>query len=415
MGRIITRTLECGMPLIVESMSGVKSAGITWLLPNGCGRDPAEKQGLSAMWAEIIMRGAGARSSREHADALDRLGVTRTAEPRIFTLRVGATLLGERLNDVLGLIVDVVRSPRMEESAVEPCRDLSLQALASVKDDPQERAGLEVRARHHPDPLCRSGLGTEEGLNAITREDLAQLWHAYARPRGSIFAAAGMIDIDDLERRLNGLLAGWSGEAADPQVGPVPVRGYGHIEDPSNQVQIFLMHDAPTENHPDSLLEKIVMTVLSGGMAGRLFTEVREKRALCYSVNASYAGDKDHGTVSAYVGTSPDRAQESLDVLYEELMKLKTPQGAITPDEFSRAAVQMKSSLVFSGESTSARAISLAYDHRRLGRARSLEELAVAIDAVTLDQLNEYVRRRQMGRWTIQTLGPAPLKPPAAE
>jgi predicted Zn-dependent peptidase len=175
------------------------------------------------------------------------------------------------------------------------------------------------------------------------------------------------------------------------------------------------MHDAPTESHPDSLLEKIVMTVLSGGMAGRLFTEVREKRALCYSVNASYSGDKDHGTVSAYVGTSPDRAQESLNVLYEELMKLRTPEGAVTPDEFSRAVVQMKSSLVFSGESTAARAVSLAYDYRRLGHARSLEELAVAIDAVTLDQLNDYVRRRAMGRLTIQTLGPAPLTPPLIE
>jgi predicted Zn-dependent peptidase len=396
-------------------MSGVKSAGITWLLPNGCGRDPAEKQGLAAMWAEIIMRGAGARSSREHADALDRFGVTRSAEPRVFTLRIGATLLGERLKDALGLVVDMVRAPRMEESAVDPCRDLSLQALASVQDDPQERAGLEARARHHPDPLCRSGLGTEAGLTAIARDDLSDLWHAYARPRGSIFAAAGMVDVDDLERRLNELLAGWSGEANDPAVGPTPARGYGHIEDPSNQVQIFLMHDAPTESHPDSLLEKIVMTVLSGGMAGRLFTEVREKRALCYSVNASYSGDKDHGTVSAYVGTSPDRAQESLNVLYEELMKLRTPEGAVTPDEFSRAVAQMKSSLVFSGESTAARAVSLAYDYRRLGHARSLEELAVAIDAVTLDQLNDYVRRRAMGRLTIQTLGPAPLTPPLIE
>ena len=44
----------------------------------------------------------------------------------------------------------------------------------------------------------------------------------------------------------------------------------------------------------------------------------------------------------------------------------------------------VKSRLVFSGESTSARAGSLVGDFHRLGRARSLDEMASEIDRVTL-------------------------------
>lgn len=73
----------------------------------------------------------------------------------------------------------------------------------------------------------------------------------------------------------------------------------------------------------------------------------------------------------------------------------------------------MKSGLIFSGESTVARAMSLAADQRRLGRPRSLGELAEEIDRLTLDQVNAYLARRRLGRITIQTLGPAALKPPA--
>jgi predicted Zn-dependent peptidase len=312
MTQIITSTLRCGMPLIVEPMAGVRSAALCWLLPAGCAYDPAPLEGMSTLWSEILLRGAGSRNSREHADAADRLGASRSTELGSFTLRVGSTMLGERFLDALPLIVDMVLRPRMDEDAVEPCRDLALQALDSLKDDPQERAMVQIRARHHPVPLNRSGLGTEAGLKAVTREQLIHGWTTLARPRQSIFAAAGAIQPDAIERALNDMLNGWEGSTPQPIIGPTPARGYHHEHDESNQVQIILAYDAPPEPADESILERLAMSVLSGGMAGRLFTEVREKRGLCYSVSAGYRGDKDYGTVSAYVGTTPERAQESL-------------------------------------------------------------------------------------------------------
>jgi predicted Zn-dependent peptidase len=212
--------------------------------------------------------------------------------------------------------------------------------------------------------------------------------------------------------QLDRLLGGWQGSTPEPVLGGPPVRGYGHEPDETNQVQIIVLHEAPPEPHPDSLAEKLVISVLSGGMSGRLFSEVREKRGLCYSVGAGYRGDRDFGSVSCYVGTTPERAQESLDVLLSELHRVHSPQGHVQPEEFKRAVTGMKSRLIFSGESTGARSAALAGDIHRLGRARSLEEMAGQIDALTLDQVNDYLARRSLGRMTIQTLGPKPLIPP---
>ena len=116
--------------------------------------------------------------------------------------------------------------------------------------------------------------------------------------------------------------------------------------------------------------------------------------------------------MSAYVGTTPERAQESLEVLLAELDRINTPAGRVTPEEFQRALIGFKSGLVFSGESTSARASAIAGDTRRLGRARSLGEIADRLDSITLDEVNAYLARRRLGALTIQTLGPAPLNPP---
>ncbi len=409
MSTLTSTTLDCGMPLIVECMPNVRSAAISWLIPAGTATEPPHLEGLSAMWAELLLRGAGELNSRQHADAVDRLGASRHANPGTFTMGVSSTMLGDRVLEVLPLMVDVVRRPRMDEEAIEPSRDLCLQSLASLQDDPQERAMLAARARHYPSPLNRTGLGTEEGLRAMTRDDLLREWHARAKPGRSIFAAAGAIDAAALADALNRLLQGWNGMTTEPVITGIAPRGYGHEDDETNQVQIILVHDAPADPHPDSILEKIVVQVLSGGMAGRLFTEVREKRGLCYAVSAGYRGERDFGTVTSYVGTTPERAEESLKVLRAELERINSPEGKITQDEFNRAVVGMKSALIFSGESTGARAAALAADQRRLGHPRTLEENARQIDDVTLDRVNAYLARRGLGRVTIQTLGPKAL------
>jgi predicted Zn-dependent peptidase len=421
MTRLTTITLDCGMPLIVEEIPAVRSIGIAWYLPAGSGSEPQNLLGLGAMWSELLLRGAGDLDSRAHADALDRLGVTRGAELGALYMRLGFTLLGDRFLGTLPLIIDMVRRPRMDADSIEPVRDLCLQAIDALKDDPQERASIALRERHSPPPLNRSGLGTPDGLRAITRANLVDGWNRLATPRRSILAVAGAVahagGPAGIASRLNRLLAGWTGDTPEPARSVSPTKGtYHHIEDASAQVQVLLAHDAPPEPDADCIRERIISSVLSGGMSARLFTEVREKRGLCYAVSESYAADRDFGQCVAYVGTTPERAQESLDVLSAELHRINGPAasgGGITPEEFGVALIGIKSRIVLAGESTTARAHALASDQHKLGRPRSLDEIAAAYDALTLDQVNEYLARRTIGPFTIVTLGPKPLAPPA--
>lgn len=426
MPEITARTLTCGLPLIMETMSGVRSVGATWLLPAGSATDPEDRQGLCTMWSELLLRGAAELDSRAQADALDRLGLSRGTDVATLHMRLSFTLLGGRLMEALPRMADMVLSPRMDEDAIEPSRDLALQALEGLKDDPQERAVLTLRERHNPWPTGRSGMGTEAGLGAMSRQDLVEGWRRQARPVGgggaggnAVLAIAGDLDAaggpEAIADRLDGLLGGWSGAAPRVETRPAPARGtYHHVGDKSSQVQVVLMHEGPAEPSPDARLERVLSGVLSGGMASRLFAEVREKRGLCYAVSESYAADRDFGRCLAYVGTTPERAQESLDVLMAELRRAQSPGGAVTPEEFQRAMIGIRSSLVFSGESTSARASALAGDQHRLGRPRSLEEMLDQYAKVTLDEVNAYLARRDMGPVTIVTLGPSELRPPAA-
>lgn len=416
---IRTIDLACGLPLILEPMPGVRSVGLTMLLPAGSACEPESRLGLSAMWSELLMRGAGELDSRGQADAWDRIGASRSADASTMHMRIGCTTLGTRLHEALPLLADMVLRPRFDESSIGPARDLALQSLESLKDDPHERAGIIAKQVHADPPLNRSGLGTAEGLGAITRDDLVNGWAARARPGGSILAIAGDADVlggtggDDIARTIDRLFSGWRGEAEAVRVGSSTTRGsYRHEADETAQVQIIALHEAPAERSPESRLERVVTSVLSGGMSARLFTEVREKRGLCYSVNAGYATDRDFGRCSAYVGTTPERAQESLDVLMAELERINTPGGAVTQEEVDRALIGIRAGLVLSGESSGARAAALATDFYRLGRARSLDEVAAQYANITPRHVNDYLTRRKLGLVTIVTLGPTALRPP---
>ena len=175
------------------------------------------------------------------------------------------------------------------------------------------------------------------------------------------------------------------------------------------QTHIGIAWPSVTETDDDYYTVRLAVEVLSGGMSGRLFTEVREKRGLCYSVWAGYSSLKGQGSILGYAGTSNDRAQATLDCMVTELHRLSE---GVTKDELDRAKTGLKASSIMQGESTSARAGSIAHDYFMRGRIRTLDEIKDAIDAVSVEKVNAFLKANHPGPFTIVTVGPKDLKLP---
>ena len=173
------------------------------------------------------------------------------------------------------------------------------------------------------------------------------------------------------------------------------------------QTQIAIAYPSVPIGHAEYYAAVGAVNVLSGGMSSRLFTEVREKRGLCYAVSASYSGFKDRASVICYAGTTNERAQETLDVTLSELRRLAE---GIEGEEVQRVQAGLKSSQIMQEESTSARAGTLASDWYYLGRVRPFDEIKSAIDGLTADGLVAHVRRHPPRDLTVVTLGPKPLR-----
>ena len=248
--------------------------------------------------------------------------------------------------------------------------------------------------------------GAEEDLEKLTLElvkaDHARRYHA----RDAILSLAGNIDFDEIRRITEKLFGDWEGTET-PAIEIMPSPGRFHHEDQqSEQTHIGIAWPSVLETDPEYYTVRVATEVLSGGMSGRLFTEVREKRGLCYSVSAGYSSLKGQGSILGYAGTSNDRAQATLDCFLGELHRFA---DGITQPELDRAKTGLKASSIMQGESTSARAGAIAHDYFMRGRIRTLEEIKSAIDAVTLDGVNAYLKEHEAGPFTIVTVGPKRL------
>ena len=136
---------------------------------------------------------------------------------------------------------------------------------------------------------------------------------------------------------------------------------------------------------------------------------MREKRALCYSVRASYLSFKDRAHVLGFASSTNERAQETLDVMLSEMARLR---DGIEQEEVDRMKAGLKSSLIMQQESTSSRAGALASDWFYLGRVRTFEELQQAIDSLSPQSILAYLEEHPLEDFVVVTLGPEKLIAP---
>jgi predicted Zn-dependent peptidase len=258
-----------------------------------------------------------------------------------------------------------------------------------------------------PAPFNRSGYGTEAGLRSLTSVGIRAAWERRARPGGTFIGVAGDVDPGKVRDTVEQLLEGWHGASPEPSSQSPAELGTHRIALETQQTHVAIGLPAPADRDEAAAAHRVAVRVLGGATSSRLFTEVREKRGLCYSVGASSALGKDRGLVQIYAGSTHERAPTTLECIMAELERF---ERGITPDEFRDAVVGAKSALVMSGESSSARAAAIVSQLWRLGRAKDLAESAAEFDRLTHGAVNAFIARDMGAEWrgqrTLVTIAP---------
>jgi len=404
--RLDKHVLKNGMVILGEPMEAVGSVAFDFMLPAGAAILPEGCCGAGNVIVDWIFRGAGSRNSRQLGDALDGLGLNRDSSVNSSHLGVGAVLEAGNLAEAIELYADVILKPHLKDDQFEPARQLAIEEVLALDDEPRQKVMAKVREQFYPHPLGRSTEGKVDELKALTAEKTKQIVEKYFNLSQTIFSVAGKYDFDVICRQMERLFE------TGPQKPLKPIRHgskgnrYSHIHKESAQVHIGLMTETVRPADEDYYNARIAVSILSGGMSARLFTEIREKRGLCYAVGARYHNLKDAAGIACYAGTTPEKAQETLDLIIAEFNRLSK---GIKEEELQRAKVGLKSALILQSESSSSRAGSIAGDYYILGRVRSLDEIKNGIDETTVRSVLAFLRKNRFKDFTVVTIGPKQL------
>jgi len=403
--RLDKHVLKNGMVILGEPMEAVGSAAFDFMLPAGASLLPEGCCGAGSVISDWIFRGAGERSSRQLGDALDGLGLHRSESVGSAHISIGAALEASNLTDALNLYADVILRPSLLDGEFEPARQLAIDGVRSLDDDPRQKVMIKLREQFYPYPLGRSAVGDIDELKSLTAEKTRRIVKDNFNLSKTIFSVAGKYDFDALCGQLEKLFEDLK-SAQEPlrevELGDRAGR-YIHIHDDSAQVHIGLMTETVRPTDENYYNARVAVSVLSGGMSARLFTEVREKRGLCYAIGARYHCLKDAAGVMCYAGTTPDKAQETLDVIVDQFNGLAVGIGE---EELARAKVGLKSDLILQSESSSSRAGAIGGDYYLLGRVRSLDEIKDNIERRSVDSVVGFLRNNRFKDFTVVTVGP---------
>lgn len=403
--------LPNGLTILAQPMPWLRTAAFAMAVRAGVECEPDDRGGLAGLMCEMMQRGAGPYSSRDVVELQDNLGLDHSAGVSAALASFGAAMPGSSLLDALKLYAEIIRRPHLPGDQLDDARMGAMHEVRAVRDEPTQQVILRLKRMQYGPRDGRPTCGDEAGLEAITMSDLHDFYAKRYRPAGAMLAIAGNFDPDRIIALAEDLYGDWQGELLEIPQDQSGQPGYEHIQQESSQTHIGWSFDSIPLSDPDYYVMRAGVGILSDGMSSRLFDRVREQRGLCYSVSLSAHSLQTRGAILGYAGTTPERAQETLDVALREIESL---QDGIEQAELDRLKVRVQSSVIMEQESSWSRVSSLISDWYHRGRVVTMRELEERIEALRVEDIVAYWRNHPPGSYRIVTLGQQPLNVPAS-
>ncbi len=408
---IRSTVLPNGLLVLTERMAHVRSATVGVWADVGSSFEPAGLRGISHLLEHMVFKGTARRTARQIAEEMDAVGGELNAMTDKESTCFYAHVVDRHLPRAVDVLADMLQHARFDGDDLDRERQVVLEEIKMYDDSPGEVVHERfTRALWRGANLGDPTIGYAETVGAIAREDLLR-WRATRYSPATMFlTAAGNVDHDALVRDAGEAFAAFGGDAqpATPER-PRFTPALDVTVDETEQAYVLLGTPGLSLRDERRYAFSVLDTLLGGGMSSRLFQSVREERGLAYEISTFQQGYRDAGLFGVSAGCTPERVQECVGVVCDELDRLL--HDGVTEAELERVREHLKGNLTLALESTFNRMARLARNHLVHGRQIATEEIEARFDAVTADEVNALAREllapAQRG---LCVLGPASVR-----
>ena len=397
--------LQNGIRVALDPMPDLATAAVGVWQRVGARWEDAHQNGVAHLFEHMAFKGAGARDARRFAEAIENVGGIMNAATGYERTAYYGRMVAEHAPFALELIADILFKPHWNPVDLEKEKGVVAQERGEAFDIPDDRVFELHQAALYPNqPLGRPILGEEGTLRDVTVATLEDFREAHLTPERLVISVAGAYDrdaiLDTIEARFGHLEPKATRESSS-------ARAHKGAADETRQLEqthLVLSWPSPAAGGEDMFAARLLAEIFGGGMASRLFQEVREARGLVYAIDAFLDAYEDDGRLVVYAGCAAENARDVAEIVRDQLVMLA--EKGPTTSELARAKAVAASQLLMGMEAPSSRAEAHAARVMLRNRLISTTEFRAKLEAVEREAVQAIARKALQGPACAAAIGP---------
>lgn len=327
------KKLSNGLDVWMVRQNELPIVSMNLVIKSGGAANPAGKEGLASVTANLLNTGTKTRSAVEIANQLQAIGASVNAGSGWDDTGVSLQSLKRNLDSSLAIYSDVITNPSFPNDEMETLRKRTLVAFEQQKDNPNMISNIAYNAllygKDHP--YGKSLGGNKTSIAALKRDDVVKFYETYYRPNNAALIVVGDIDSKTLIPQLEKSFANW--KSADvaavttPEAKTFDAPGIYIVDKPgAAQSVISIGQIGVSRDNPDYFPLQVMNSILGGQFSARINMNLREDKGYTYGARSGFAFRRGAGPFSASADVVTKSTKESVIEFMKELNGIR---GAI--------------------------------------------------------------------------------------
>jgi zinc protease len=338
--------LKNGMSVLLMEQHEVPLISFNLIVKAGSVADPAGKEGVAAVTAELLRKGTRTRSADQLSAELDFIGGILGASATFDYTGANAEFVKKDINKGLDLFSDVLLNPQFPQDEVTKLLKQRIDGIKAAKDQAQAVIGSYFSAYlYGSHPYGRPAAGDERSLAAITRDDVQKFYQTYYSPSNAILAVVGDFSSAEMERMLTERFGAWAARPAPavtiPEATPFSGKKLLLVDKPDSTQTFFVVGNVGiSRTNPDRVYISVINTLFGGRFTSMLNSELRIKSGLSYGASSSFSERKARGPFVISTFTRNETTEQAIDLTLDVMKRLH--EKGITAEELKSAKTYIK-------------------------------------------------------------------------
>ena len=380
------KVLKNGMVILFEKRN-LPVVSVAFAVRNGGVNENEEEKGISHFIEHMLYKGTPTRDSKKIAEEIEKNGGILNGFTSEMMTAFYCKMPSKHLNVALEVLGDLMKNPLFDKKELKKERKVIFEEIKMFHDNPKKHVFEEIHECLYEKPFGSSLIGTYETMNSINREKITEKFKEVYQPNNMILCVVGDSNFEDIIKFAENNFKDKKGNVSKLKI---VLKNKSKVEKRKgiNQANLIFAYHVPLADDQKNFAAQVLSTLMVGGMSSRLFTEIREKRNLAYSVNGGSDINNDFAYSFIYVGTTKEKVEIVKKIILKEFESVSKSFGE---KELNQVKEQLIGNYQIEMEDSETQMVHLIH-HEVNGNAKDFFDFEKKISEVKLEDVKKLAK-----------------------